>query len=536
MSKKKINGVYYTPEYIAEFIVNHLENNIKLSEVRNILEPSCGDGVFVKSLIQSNIFDATKQTNLFLVEKDKKELEKAVELIKDKSSKFILSIHKKDYLDFHFKNSEKFDLIIGNPPYIKREYLSKKQVEKCINIQSLISENLNSIKNIWISFVISAISKLKDDGCLCFVLPGEILQVKYAQDLRNTLIEEFDKVEIFHFDKLIFELVEQDVIILFAYKKSREKGLFHCCIEDSIEGMNIKSKVKINKNKYSEKWTGHILIEDELIKVHSLGSKLKKINYYCDSAAGIVTAANDYFIINNENKEKYNLEKFVQPIIRKSNVVPHCIDFTYKDYQDIVSKNLPSKLVCFNDNISKLSKAEKEYIQIGIDDKINERFKCQKRKPWYKINSLWKSEGIFFKRSHIYPKIIYNNADVFVTDSGYRITMKENYDIQSLIFCFYNSLTLISCELKGRAYGGGVLELTPNEFKDLPIPYHKISESYFKELDRMFREKQSIETILKFTDAIILESNLGLDKITILELQSTYNKLTSSRMRNSKDK
>lgn len=538
MSKKKTNGVYYTPKYLAKFIVKYLENNIKLSDTASVLEPSCGDGVFIKSLLESSILDNIKQIKLFIVEKDEEELKKTIKLL-DGNNKIIVSSNNEDYLDFHCNNLEKFDLIIGNPPYIKREYLSEEQIEKCTKIQNIVSEKNNNVKNIWISFVISAISKLKDDGCLCFVLPGEILQVKYAQDLRNILIRDFEKIEIFHFNQLIFELVEQDVIIIFAYKKSKDKGLYHCSIKN-IEDIRKKSETKIKRIKYSgefQKWTGYVLTEKELNKIHSLGSKFNKINYYCESSAGIVTAANNYFIINKETEEKYKLNQVTKPIIQKSYLVPNCINFTHKDYEDIVSKNSPSKLIYFDKNeVEELSESEREYIQIGIDKKFNERFKCKQRKPWYKVKSVWKSEGIFFKRSHIYPKIVYNDADVLVTDSGYRIIMKEKFDILSLIFCFYNSLTLVFCELMGRAYGGGVLELTPNEFKGLPIPYYKISKSNFAKLDKMLREKQDIKRILKFTDKVVLESKVGLDERTILELQVVYEKLIMSRLRNGKDK
>lgn len=40
--------------------------------------------------------------------------------------------------------------------------------------------------------------------------------------------------------------------------------------------------------------------------------------------------------------------------------------------------------------------------------------------------------------------------------------MKEEFEINSFIYLFYNSLTLIFAELEGRYYGG-VLELIPSE-------------------------------------------------------------------------
>jgi adenine-specific DNA-methyltransferase len=64
------------------------------------------------------------------------------------------------------------------------------------------------------------------------------------------------------------------------------------------------------------------------------------------------------------------------------------------------------------------------------------------------------------------------------------------------IFSFYNSLTLVFAETNGRYYGGGVLELTPSEFKKLPIPYINISASKFEDFTNEFENKENIEEII----------------------------------------
>lgn len=49
-SKEKLRGGYYTPEPLALFITKWvLKTNPKA-----ILEPSCGDGIFLKALLKLN--------------------------------------------------------------------------------------------------------------------------------------------------------------------------------------------------------------------------------------------------------------------------------------------------------------------------------------------------------------------------------------------------------------------------------------------------------------------------------------------------
>ena len=70
-----------------------------------------------------------------------------------------------------------------------------------------------------------------------------------------------------------------------------------------------------------------------------------------------------------------------------------------------------------------------------------------------------------------------NESNVYVTDSFYRANVLDQFNVNNLAFSFYNTLTMVLAELKGRFYGGGVLELTPSEFKSLKVPYINTSFS-----------------------------------------------------------
>lgn len=109
--------------------------------------------------------------------------------------------------------------------------------------------------------------------------------------------------------------------------------------------------------------------------------------------------------------------------------------------------------------------------------------------------------------------------------------MKNSFDISSLIFSFYNSLTLTFAEIEGRYYGGGVLELTPSEFKKLPIPYVGISEVEFRRYRKQFEKKENIEQILTNFDSLILNATIGLSQDEIHKVQQIRQKLINKRFR-----
>ncbi|WP_098733239.1 hypothetical protein ACSUBI_11475 [Acinetobacter baumannii] len=106
----------------------------------------------------------------------------------------------------------------------------------------------------------------------------------------------------------------------------------------------------------------------------------------------------------------------------------------------------------------------------------------------------------------MYPKIIKNESLIYATDSAYYVTPKENFSSSGIVASFYNSITLIMAEIQGRYYGGGVLELTPSEFKSLPIPY---SDAEIEELDKinnMFSNSVDIEYICSYNDRRLLKT------------------------------
>tara|TARA_B100002019_G_C20911627_1_gene423123 strand:+ start:92 stop:466 length:375 start_codon:yes stop_codon:yes gene_type:complete len=112
----------------------------------------------------------------------------------------------------------------------------------------------------------------------------------------------------------------------------------------------------------------------------------------------------------------------------------------------------------------------------------------------------------------------------------YRIKMLEGNCIKSLVYSFYNSLSLSLVELEGRYYGGGVLELTPNEFKSIVVPYMPISNKDFSTFTKKFENKKSIEDIYSVTDQKILVDHYGLNLEQVQKLQSIKRKLTDRRL------
>ena len=74
-TSQKLRGGYYTPQHLADYVTKW----VLLNEPKKILEPSCGDGVFIQAVANN---DASKQLKMTCFEILDTEVEKSRELAK----------------------------------------------------------------------------------------------------------------------------------------------------------------------------------------------------------------------------------------------------------------------------------------------------------------------------------------------------------------------------------------------------------------------------------------------------------------------
>lgn len=69
-SDQKLRGAYYTPLKLAEKMVEFFKGD---NTIKTMLEPSCGDGVFVDALIATRFLDQDKSVTAIEIEKNEAE-------------------------------------------------------------------------------------------------------------------------------------------------------------------------------------------------------------------------------------------------------------------------------------------------------------------------------------------------------------------------------------------------------------------------------------------------------------------------------
>lgn len=532
-TEQKLRGGYYTPLDLATYITRWtLEKNPEA-----LLEPSCGDGIFIQALAEVDFGSKIMLTGFELFEEEAVKAEaRCCRVPRLKGS-----IHAQDFLGWAIRQMASgqpmFDAVVGNPPFVRYQYLPKEFQCRAESIFKLLDLHFTKHTNAWVPFVLASIALLKPGGRLGMILPAEIIHVTHAQSLRSYLGSVCKRLLIVDPEEIWFDGTLQGALILFAEKK--------CTPSDHSDGLGIvkvngrsflnsdpsdlfNDTARINGKTVEGKWTRALLTSDErgLLDVLCECPEVHRFDQIAKVDVGIVTGANKFFLVNDETVKRFGLQKFAHPMFGRSE---HCPGVIYDKRQHVENARIgnPTNFIWLKDIESALSKNVIEYIKLGENQMLQTRYKCRIRKPWYTVPSVYATKIGMLKRAHDTPRLIHNRLEAYTTDTAYRITTK--CASEKLVYCFLNALTALSAELEGRHYGGGVLELVPSEIEKLLVPLPQSIRPEIRELDTMVR-KVNIAGVLEQQNNKILGA-LGLSKSNQNQLLAAWLRLKNRRQR-----
>ena len=507
-TSQKLRGGYYTPYDLAMFLSKWITKD---KDVFSILEPAAGDGIFIDCLM-----DINKALNVTAIEIVEEESKKILSKTKINDSFKVINTDFYNFYESHIseeeKNCLKYDAVIGNPPYIRYQYLSEEQREFQSEILKRNDIKPNKLINSWMAFTVASIEMIYDGGKIAFVLPTDLLQVSYAKQLRQFLFENLSYLTIVTFKELIFDDIQQDVIILLGVKKKRNlnEDIGHNLRVINLKNINCLSSdlYKLPFSKYTQcdadKWTKFYLTNAQRnFYERDFIEATNAFNKYAKGEVGVTTGNNSFFVITDRVAQDFLIKDYTRPVLGRS-VEARGVFYTQEDLSSNMKSNQKVWMLDFNGK--KLSQKAKKYIKYGERNKENIGYKLGLRKDWYNIPSIWKPDAFLLRRIGEFPRIIKNEISATSTDTFHRIKFNPEINISKFLFLMYSSPTLLSFELEGRVFGGGALEILPGDLKNIRIP--KVNDSLnfhilLQELDDRLRNGESITDIVLWVNETI---------------------------------
>ncbi|MTI49220.1 MAG: adenine-specific DNA methylase [Firmicutes bacterium] len=558
--EKKELGQVYTPKEIVKSMVREgiTEERLINNPYFKAIDPACGAGYFLIEIYDRlySIFERNYKKIISITPEIKDELEEGIDkfIIRNNiwgtdidefsvfMSKFTfaiknekidsdnINIYLEDILLNEKNNIEdllackeksqigdiRFDLVIGNPPYIGHKKIDKSYRKQ---LQFYYSEVYSDKADISYCFFQRGHELLKSGGTLLFITSRYFIESPSAKGVREYINNNLtiDKIIDFYGRKVFKGIGISPAIIKCNNNEniSNQVKVFRLIDKNFniSNGRYLKGFDSIKVRKSNLNSDGWLLINEEEKRLYDYINDLGRysLSEICRCNQGIITGCDKAFIVNSKTIEQKGLEKSViKPWIKNSGIRKYGISEI-------------EKFIIYADMIDSIESYPNIYNHIfPYREKLKKRRECQKGlREWYQLQ--WGRDiEVFRNKNILFPFKAPNNRFTILYDEllcsadVYLMSIKEEYSEISLEYLlgFLNSSV---CEFYfktiAKKINDDLYDYYPNKVMNLRI---KVAE------DTKYIEER-VKELLKLTEKKHSKGLEEINKMKIEEKQSEIN-------------
>lgn len=522
-SQKKDVGMFYTRKSkLINYMISIIDENIDGSFV----EPSCGSGTFILSIIDKIMNkNQDKETlikmfnNINAVDCDETACKITEINILVETINLIKKVYKEDNnivlpklnikcLDFiNYKAEKKFDFIIGNPPYVtfygKRSRNMNEEKRKIFNSFDFVqNKNGNNKFNMLMFFIENGLKSLKDNGKLIFIIDFAFFETAFI-DLRKYLLSNYS-IESITDNISEFDNVASGQVILSIIKKVPDKDTITKWIDyKSNEQIEIKQSLWNNKNLNYKIYKPFYGLKKEINEKCNRFDNLS--NFYpnkCLRTCCALTGRTDDFIVDN-NKKTNN---YIFPYIEGS-----------KGLKTKFGNLTPTKYIEFD---------YQKQLNISNEFKAELQLKGVKNKKRVTLGDkdVYLSPKIFIRQSSTTLIATYSEQPLAANNSIYVLSNKlKNEDEKKKLkyFCgLLNSNLLSFYALTNNIIRTGLgkqPQIKTSDLKKLKIAYDKNNANKIIEITEKLLKKYNEGDFKKLNEEVYKIYNINNEEISFIE-------------------
>jgi len=369
-----------------------------------------------------------------------------------------------------------FDVVIGNPPYVRQEKIKELKSKK--EIQAF--DSYCGTADLYIYFFEKGYKLLKPNGVLSYITSNKYTRAKYGKDFRKFVLKNTNILEYVDFNGVkVFESATVDTSIM-TYKKSKEKdsNFIYCDVDEKYKKGSELDKFIDEKSfdylKSDLNIEGFSFLDKKELqikkKIEKIGISLKFWNISMNR--GATTGFNEAFVIDGKVKDELiskdiKSADIIKPLLRGRDIKRYSYEFA--------DKWIIGTFPALHLDINKYP-AIKEYLEIfgkriyqtgqkGSRKKTNNKwFETQDATAYYKE---FENENITWQRVTKEPLFCMTKKDLNISDSMAFIVSDSNKYLMAIL----NSKTLFFYVDKiSHQYGTTGYLLSNQYVNQLPIP------------------------------------------------------------------
>ncbi len=332
-----------------------------------------------------------------------------------------------------FDVSDGFDVVVGNPPYVRHEDIKVPKPLLKTNYKTY-----SGTADLYVYFVELAFNLLQKGGHLAYIIQDKWMQAGYGKPLRSYLLKQAVKEIIDFGDVQVFESATTYACILRAQKAEMGRLLQYTSINepltnaDTLQNRIEMASIEFNTNNLTnDTWMLSGGKETELLE-RIWGDCLKLEEYIGNEVCrGVTTGLTEAFLIDGATqktiiKEHAPSKKLLKPVLRGKSISPW---YSKTDDKYLIG-TFPALGININDyppvKAHLLSYGKKRLEQSGVG---NARKKTGYK--WFETQDgiqYWREferPKIMYQKFQVKPCFIFDDQGLYCNDSMWIITKDD---------------------------------------------------------------------------------------------------------------
>ena len=470
-------GQFATPSRLAVDMLSYARALLGQHTKVRFLDPALGTGAFYSALL--DVFPKNDIESAVGYEIDSHYATAAAELWGATG----LDVRLEDFtLARPPETSEKFNLLICNPPYVRHHYIVSADKQRLqAQTRTACGVRMNGLAGLYCYFLGMSHAWLADRGVAGWLIPSEFMDVNYGVSVKRYLLDRVTLLHIHRFDphEVQFgDALVSSAVVWFRKEKPPRNHTVRFTYGGSLQHPTLDRRVSVNSLRRDPKWTRYPM-KGQYDEIHA-----PVLADFFKIQRGLATGNNNYFILSSEEitRRKLPMQAF-RPILPSPRYIADD-EIAADDEGNPVLERRLFVLDC------RLEEAEIEqryptlwaYLAEGKAQGIAERYLCRHRTPWYMQenrppapfvctylgrHTTARAKPFRFILNHsqataanvylmLYPKPLLDAA------------IRQDTTLKRRLWKVLKDIRPQAMLDEGRVYGGGLYKLEPKELGNIP--------------------------------------------------------------------
>ena len=391
-----------------------------------------------------------------------------------------------------FGEKDGFDIVIGNPPYIRQERIRAYKPA----FMRFYGNTYTGTADIYVYFYECGINLLKDKGHLCFITSNKWMRAKYGEKLRRFMKPRLMQIIDFGGHQ-IFDNATVDTNILLCGKARTDDTFNYGFQLPAISEQPLYTMLRddLDATAYTLQPPNVLAIKR---KIEANGIPLK--DWDINICFGIKTGYNEAFIIDTAKRDELIAQdpksaEIIKPILRGRDIQAYEVNWagfwmiaTFPALNINIDNYVAVKNHLLNFGKNRLEQSGKTTNGIKARKMTNNKwFETQDQIAYH---TEFKKEKIVWQRVTAKPMFCLVEPNIYIQDSMAFIITKQN--VRYLIAVLNSKLIKVLVEMFVHKYGDSGYLLANQYVERLPVPMISAEEqeSYIALVDKILAAKE----------------------------------------------